>query len=103
MNETVSCSEVLGEPLLLKTSTLQHSLDVIGHLSSYKTGPLPHGRSVYLCREQKQFLNVLQITIAVDAASATSKRPAAWRDYHGGCCPLPGRLSNLRVFLFLYP
>lgn len=80
MNETVSCSEVLGESLLLKTSTLQHSLDVIDHLSSYKTEPLPHGHSVYLCREQKQFLNVLQIAVAVNTASAASKHPAAWRD-----------------------
>lgn len=54
--------------------TLQHSLDVVGHLSSYKTGPLPYGCRVYLCREQKQFLNVLQIVVAVYAASAASKQ-----------------------------
>lgn len=67
-----SCPEVFGGSLLVKTR-LQHGLDEVGHLSSYKTGPLPHGHSMSSGREQKQVLNVLQIIVPVYEASVVSE------------------------------
>lgn len=81
--------------------TLQRSLDVVGHLSSYKTGPLPHGCRAYLCREQKQFLNVLQIVVAVYAASAASKQaPGSRARLALGLLPFAWYLSNPALFYF---